>query len=206
MNNLDKIFDDSNDIKDFANGYIEYLYEVMKSISTEEIEGFCNILLEAREKGTRVFFIGNGGSAATASHFIIDQAVGTGFYKNKPLRAMALTDNNAVLTALGNDLGYDSIFVTQLQALMERGDVVVAISASGNSSNVIKALEYAKEIGGVTIGMSGFDGGKMKQIVDQPVHVPTEKGEYGPAEDAHMIIDHILVSYLMRKFSDHINA
>ena len=145
----------------------------------------------------RPFFIGNGGSAATASHFANDIAIGTNSYE-KPFRAVSLTDSNAIITAVGNDFGFEEIFVRQLRVLGRAGDVVVAISASGNSPNLLRTFDYAKKIDIKTVAITAFDGGKMKQMADEGVHVPTAPKEYGPAEDAHMVLDHLVGAYLMR--------
>ena len=197
MNKIDQIYSSSNSIKDYSRSYMQYLASVLKSISLTDIEKFVEVLLEARERGSSIFFIGNGGSAATASHFANDIAIGTRTYE-KPFRAISLCDNQAVITAIANDDGYEKIFSQQLQVLLKKQDVVVAISASGNSPNLLDAIDTAKKMNTITVGISAFDGGKMKEMVDISVHVPTEKGEYGPAEDAHMVLDHLISNYLMR--------
>jgi len=197
MNNVDKIFNNSNGVSDYSKSYLEYLHKVLTSISFSEIDDFVKILLEARERGSSIYFIGNGGSAATASHFANDIAIGSREYQ-KPFRAISLCDNQAMITAIGNDDGYEKIFSQQLRVLLKKQDVVVSISASGNSPNLIHAINTAKRMGGITVGISAFDGGKMKELVDFSVHVPSEKGEYGPAEDAHMVLDHLVANYLMR--------
>lgn len=197
MNNIDKIFNNSNGLSDYSKSYFEYLNKVLTSISLSEIDVFVKILLEARESGSTIFFIGNGGSAATASHFANDIAIGSREYQ-KPFRVISLCDNQAVLTAIGNDDGYEKIFSQQLRVLLKKQDVVVSISASGNSPNLIHAINTAKTMGAISVGISAFDGGKMKELVDFSLHVPTEKGEYGPAEDAHMVLDHLVANYLMR--------
>jgi D-sedoheptulose 7-phosphate isomerase len=186
---------DINDIKTFAENYFAYLSEVLSKIDLREIEVFTQTLLEARSEGAMIFFIGNGGSAATASHFANDLAIGTR-QENNPFRVLSLTDNQAVITAIGNDFGYEEIFKKQLSIYGKKGDVLVAISASGNSPNLIKAFETAKEKGIKTVALTAFDGGRMKQMADEGIHVPTELKEYGPAEDAHMILDHLVMSYL----------
>ena len=195
MNNLDRIF--TKDPVAFAGAYLDYLTSVLKTIDTREIGQFIETLLDARERGASIFFIGNGGSAATASHFANDIAIGTNSY-DKPFRAVSLTDSNAIITAVGNDFGFEEIFVRQLRVLGRAGDVVVAISASGNSPNLIRAFDYAKSIGIKTVAITAFDGGKIKQMADEGVHVPTAPKEYGPAEDAHMVLDHLVGAYLMR--------
>ena len=195
MNNLDRIF--TKDPVAFAEAYLDYLTSVLKTIDAREIGQFIETLLDARERGATIYFIGNGGSSATASHFANDIAIGTNSY-DKPFRAVSLTDSNAIITAVGNDFGYEEIFVRQLRVLGRTGDVVVAISASGNSPNLIRAFDYAKSIGIKTVAITAFDGGKMKQMDDEGVHVPTAPKEYGPAEDAHMVLDHLVGAYLMR--------
>jgi len=197
MNKIDQIYNKSLSIDDYSKSYIDYLTSVLNSISLSDIEKFIKVLLESRERASSVFFIGNGGSAATASHFANDIAIGSKTDK-KPFRAISLCDNQAVITAIANDDGYEEIFSQQLQVLLKKQDVVIAISASGNSPNLIRAIETAKKMSAITVGISAFDGGKMKEIVDVSLHVPTEKGEYGPAEDAHMVLDHLVSSYLMR--------
>lgn len=197
MNNVDKIFNNSNSVNDYSKSYLEYLNTVLKGISLTAIDDFVKVLLEARERGSSIFFIGNGGSAATASHFANDIAIGSREY-DKPFRVISLCDNLAVITAIANDDGYEKIFSQQLKVLLKKQDVVVSISASGNSPNLIHAINVAKKMSATTVGISAFDGGKMKDIVDFSLHVPTKKGEYGPAEDAHMILDHLVSNYLMR--------
>lgn len=195
MNNLDRFF--TLDAAQFARHYLSYLGEVLQSIDPEAIARFVEILQEARENGSTVYFIGNGGSAATASHFANDLSIGTNSYE-KPFRVISLTDNQAIITAVGNDFGYEEIFVRQLRVLGKSGDVLVAISASGNSLNLIRAIEYAASIEIKTVAITAFDGGRMKQMADEVVHVPTGPQEYGPAEDAHMILDHLVGAYLIR--------
>ena len=197
MNNVDKIFNNSNSVNDYSKSYLEYLNTVLNGISLTAIDDFVKVLLEARERGSSIFFIGNGGSAATASHFANDIAIGSREY-DKPFRVISLCDNQAVITAIANDDGFEKIFSQQLKVLLKKQDVVVSISASGNSPNLIHAINVAKKMSATTVGISAFDGGKMKDIVDFSLHVPTKKGEYGPAEDAHMILDHLVSNYLMR--------
>jgi D-sedoheptulose 7-phosphate isomerase len=195
MNNIDRMY--TSDPVEFARGYLEYLQAVLRRIDPAEIGRFIRTLLDARERSATIFFIGNGGSAATASHFANDLSIGTNDY-DKPFRAFSLTDNVPILTAIGNDFGYDEIFVRQLRALGKSGDVLIGISASGNSPNLLKAFEYARSIGISTIAITAFDGGRMKALANQGIHVPTDLREYGPAEDAHLVLDHLVTAYLMR--------
>lgn len=184
-------------VEAFARGYLDHLRELLTRLDISQIVAFVEILLDSRERNARLFFIGNGGSAATASHFANDIDIGTLSWA-KPFRAVSLTDNAAVLTAIGNDYGYDDIFVRQLRTQMSTGDVVIAISVSGNSQNVIKAVEYANASGAITVGLTGFDGGCLKKISKLSIHVPTSKGVYGPVEDIHLIIDHLVGSFLIK--------
>jgi D-sedoheptulose 7-phosphate isomerase len=195
LNNIDKFF--SRDVEIFAKAYFDYLKQVMDKVDLSEIRNLVEILMEAGDNGSTIFFIGNGGSAATASHFANDIAFGTNEYK-LPFKALSLTDNTPVLTALGNDYGYDEIFIRQLKIYGNSNDVLVGISASGKSKNIVDAFKYASEAGIKTIAITGFDGGVMKKIADNNVHVPTDLKEYGPAEDLHMILDHLIGNYLMR--------
>ena len=195
MNNIDRIF--TRDSKAFASEYLGYLASVLERIDVTQIARFIETLLAARDRAATVFFMGNGGSAATASHFANDLAIGTNDY-DMPFRALSLTDNVSVMTALGNDVGYDDIFVRQVRVLGRKGDVLVGISASGNSPNLIKAFEYARSAFIKTVALTAFDGGRMKTMADEGIHVPTELWEYGPAEDAHMVLDHVVGAYLAR--------
>jgi len=195
LNNIDRIF--TRDSKAFASEYLGYLASVLERIDVTQIARFIETLLAARDRAATVFFMGNGGSAATASHFANDLAIGTNDY-DMPFRALSLTDNVSVMTALGNDVGYDDIFVRQVRVLGRKGDVLVGISASGNSPNLIKAFEYARSAFIKTVALTAFDGGRMKTMADEGIHVPTELGEYGPAEDAHMVLDHVVGAYLAR--------
>ncbi len=196
MNQVEKIYSENSDPKNFSIGYMNYLKELLSQIDPLAIAGFIETLIEARNRGAQIFFIGNGGSAATASHFANDLAIGTKTL-DKPFRVTSLTDNLATITAIANDSGYEEIFLQQLKVLFRPGDVVVGISASGNSPNILKAIEYTNQEGGFTVGLTGFEGGKLRKIVKLNIHVPTQKGEYGPVEDVHMMLDHLTSAYLM---------
>lgn len=198
MNALDEIFSKHSTPAMFARAYAGYLGELLKTLDFGKVAEFMTVVLAARDRGDRVFFIGNGGSAATASHFANDFAIGTRS-PEKPFRAVSLTDNVAALTAIGNDDGYDQLFVKQLEVLLETGDVVVGISASGNSPNIVKALEYANACGNHTVALTGFEtGGKIATIARTVIHVRTRPAEYGPVEDVHMFLDHLMGSYFNR--------
>lgn len=197
MNKLDRLYRENPEAAAFARGYLNYVAELLVRLDPEAIAAFLGVLLGARERGASIFFLGNGGSAATASHFANDIAIGSKSWR-KPLRAFSLTDNVPVLTAIANDCSYDEIFIRQLEVYMTPGDVVIAISASGNSPNVVRAVEYANANGGITVTLTGFDGGKLGSMGKVNIHVPTGLGEYGPVEDIHMMLDHLMASFLMQ--------
>jgi D-sedoheptulose 7-phosphate isomerase len=159
-----------------------------------------DIFLRARAKNRTIYFIGNGGSAATASHFANDLGKGAkstaSGKKSEMFRALSLTDNISWLTALGNDEGYSRVFTGQLENFIQQDDIVVGISASGNSPNVVNALKLANEVGAISVAIVGFDGGEMKKIAHYSIHVPSNKGEYGPVEDVHLIVAHVITNYL----------
>ena len=177
-----------------AQRYFERLRQVLDGIDHSEIERFVDLLLQARQSGQNIFFVGNGGSAATSSHFANDLSIGTR-QQEKPFKVISLVDNIATLSAIGNDYGYDQIFARQIKVYGQEGDLLVGISASGNSPNLLRAFETGRELGLVTVSITAFDGGKLKEIADHSVHVPTSAGEYGPAEDAHLILDHLITYY-----------
>jgi D-sedoheptulose 7-phosphate isomerase len=194
---LAEIIEKNTDPESFARAYLDYLRVLLTKMDYTQIAAFINELGKARADGSTVFFIGNGGSAATASHFANDLGIGTrASFTDKPFRVLSLTDNVAAMTAVANDDGYENVFLYQLKTLFKKGDRVVAISASGNSPNLLTAVEWVKKQGGKTIAVTGFDGGALKKMCDMAVHIETPKGEYGPVEDIHMILDHLTMTFL----------
>jgi D-sedoheptulose 7-phosphate isomerase len=171
----------------------------MAQLDRQSIAKFADLLLDSRESGSTTFFLGNGGSASTATHFVNDISLGSRQFE-KPFRAISLCDNQAVITAIANDDGYENIFLQQLQTLAKAGDTIVCISASGNSKNLIKAMEYASANNIFIVGLSAFDGGYLKKNCDLNIHIPTKVGEYGPAEDLHMVVCGLVGSYFRKKF------
>ena len=183
----------------FLSNYLEYLTELISQLDRKAIGNFADLLLQSRDSGSTTFFLGNGGSASTATHFVNDISFGSRQFK-KPFRAISLCDNQAVITAIANDEGYENIFLQQLQTLAKPEDTIVCISASGNSKNLIKAIEYAKENNLYIVGLTAFDGGYLRENCDLNIHAPTKIGEYGPAEDLHMVVCGLIGSYFREKF------
>ncbi len=201
MKTIESLFNEASDIQQFSKGYFSYLSSLLDELDTNAIASFADEMESARKNQNTIFFIGNGGSASTASHMAND--FGTDIRKkggsDLPFRALSLTDNNAVMMAIANDDGYGNLFVNQLRIHYRPGDILVAISASGNSSNIVCAAEWVKEKGGIVMSLVGFDGGRLKEISDVVIHVKSQKGEYGPVEDVHMIMDHLLANWLQYK-------
>lgn len=196
MNTLEKIFEEDPSGINYSKKYASYLSEILGNLDFQAIDKVIELILTARANEKNIFLVGNGGSASTSSHICEDLSMGTYIDGKPPFRAISLTDNTAYITALGNDEGYENTFVGQIRTLFNPGDVVVGISASGNSPNVINALEYANNNRGISIALVGFDGGKMKDISKYCIHIKTMKGEYGPVEDLHLILGHIICTYL----------
>lgn len=179
-----------------ATAYVARLTRVLAALDVDAVGRIVLALERARKAGATIFLAGNGGSAATASHLANDLSIGARVDGRACLRVFSLADNLATLTALANDRGYDGVFVHQLEALFRPNDVLIAISASGNSPNVVKAVEFASQHGGTTIGFVGFDGGRLKPMCHYVAHVVTSIGEYGIVEDVHLVLNHLLTACL----------
>ena len=177
--------------------YIDELKETLDNLSEEVIEQVLDVLHEARLVNQQVFILGNGGSASTASHFVCDLGKNTRVEGTPNFRVMGLTDNMAMFSALANDEGYESVFAQQLANHVQPGDVVIGISTSGNSQNVVKAIELANEVEAKTIGFTGFDFGKLGSMVDINLHVPSESIEH--VEDIHLVLEHMITQALRER-------
>lgn len=192
---------DFNRKQELTNHFNEYkiaLDRLMDSIDIDILEAIVARFIKAHKEGKTVYVCGNGGSAATSSHWQVDFGFFVRYFAKKRMKFRSLTDQVPMLTAIGNDHSYEDIFVDQMIDNFEEGDVLVAISASGNSMNVIKAVEYANKVGGTSIGLVGFKGGKLKEVSQICLFTPNPEKQYGPIEDLHMIVDHIMVSYLAK--------
>jgi len=201
MNTIDQLLAGGGDAAAFARGYVRYVADLLQRLDTAAIRRVADLLLEARNAGRTVYVAGNGGSAATASHWAIDLMHGTFAPGGAPLRAISLVDSPPGLTAVANDRSYADVFTAQLEKVLRPDDVLVVISASGNSPNVVSAVEYAGAHGATTVGVLGFDGGRLKTLCHYTVMVPTPKGEYGPVEDVHLVLNHILTMWLKSRFA-----
>lgn len=181
----------------YKNGLQKYLDEeiaVIRSLDLDAINQIMNVLEEARLSGKRIFICGNGGSAATASHFCCDFNKGISENQEVKYNFECLNDNVPTMMAIANDIGYEEIFRLPLKNKMKKEDIFVGVSGSGNSKNVLNAMIYAKDIGGTTIAIVGYDGGKMKEIADYCIHVKIDNMQI--SEDVHLILDHMMMYIL----------
>ncbi len=185
-----------SDFSSEIDAYFDRIKSTLDRLSRKELNAFIGLLLEARDARKMIFTMGNGGSAATASHFAADFNKGLSYGKAGRFRMMCLADNTATLTAYANDVSYQDVFVEQLRNFVEPGDLVIGFSGSGNSPNVLKAIEYANSFGAVTVGITGYDGGRLKAVAKHSVHVPIDDMQV--TEDLHMVFDHLLYSILSR--------
>jgi D-sedoheptulose 7-phosphate isomerase len=174
--------------------YTAGLKEALDLIPADAAEKFLQLLETAYVENRQVFLMGNGGSGASASHAACDLNKGVSYGREKRFRVISLNDNLATLTAYANDVSYLDIFVEQLKNFLHPGDVVVAISGSGNSPNVLKAIEYANQQGAVTVGLTGFNGGKLATLAKVPVHIPVH--DMQKVEDIHMMLFHVAMQVL----------
>lgn len=176
------------------NEYLEELIAVLNHLRTTEIQAFIDALDRARADGKIIFIFGNGGSGSTASHFAADLNKGCSYEKNMRFKVICLNDNLPTILAYANDVGYDDIFTEQLKNFMRPGDIVIGISGSGNSENVIRTIDYANANGALTLGMCGFNGGKLKQKASIVMHVNIDCMQ--KTEDVHLILNHITMKLL----------
>lgn len=177
--------------------YVTDLTALMEALDVAALERVTDRLRSARDAGATVFIAGNGGSAATATHWANDLNKAASRSGRRPFRGISLTDGTSWLTALANDEGFERVFAGQLENLAEPGDVLLMISASGKSANLVRATEFASAHGIVTLALLGFDGGTLRDMVDEHVLVRTAPGEYGLVESAHSIAADIITTFLI---------
>jgi D-sedoheptulose 7-phosphate isomerase len=181
----------------YFSSYRAHLVTALDSIDLGAVEYAVRRFREARDSGRQIFVCGNGGSAATASHFVCDVLKGARDQTGKRFRISALTESVPTITAYSNDIGYDCVFVEQLKNFANTGDLFVALSGSGDSRNVVSAAEYARSIGCLTIGLTGRNGGKLRHLVDLNIHVA--EPHMGRIEEAHMMVCHMIAYALMEE-------
>lgn len=181
----------------YSAAYKAELLKAIESLELDRVEQAVEWFREARAQDRRIFVCGNGGSASTASHFACDMAKGASYGRDRRFRLMALTDNLAVITAYSNDVSYECVFVEQLKNFAQPGDVVMAISGSGNSPNVLRAVEYANSIGCKTIALTGRDGGKLGPLAQ--LNIQAREPHMGRIEDVHMITCHMIAYRFMEE-------
>lgn len=181
---------------DEITAYFEKEKAVLDSINKEDLNNIMNLLMNAREDGKNIFIMGNGGSAATASHYVCDFNKGISYGKEKMFKFICLNDNIPTMMAYANDMSYADVFAGPLKNFMQSGDIVIGISGSGNSENVVRAIQYANKNGGVTIGLTGYSGGKIKQLSKYNVHIPVDDMQI--TEDLHMVLDHCMMKILSK--------
>ena len=182
------------DYREKLQAYLEEEIRIIRSLDLESINKVMNILEDARISGKKIFICGNGGSAATASHFCCDFNKGVSLNLEKKYNFECLNDNVPTMMAVANDISYDEVFRYPLKCKMNPGDIFIGISGSGNSKNVVNAMEYAKSIGGTTIAIVGYSGGKLKEIADYNIHVNIDNMQI--TEDIHMVLDHLMMYVL----------
>lgn len=192
------------DIKNWSKNYIENLKNLLDEMNLDNVKGAAELLLDAYQKNKRIFIVGNGGSASTASHMVCDFSKSvrghSGDAKWAGFKAIALTDNVPAITAWSNDKSYEEAYAQQLGNLASEGDLLIAISSSGSSKNILKCVGVAKKLNMKVIGIAGFYGGRLAKVVDVALVVNSK--EYGPAEDVQLILNHIFTDFFYQKFKD----
>ena len=182
---------------DYKEKIIEYftkLKNTIDKVSVDDLNLLMNVLVQTKNNGNTIFIMGNGGSSATASHFVCDFNKGVSHGKDKKFKFICLNDNIPSLMAYANDLSFKEIFVQQLKNYFQKGDIVIGISGSGNSMNVVKAIEYANDNGGISVGLTGYNGGKIIKLAKYNVNIPIDDMQI--AEDLHMVLDHCMMQIL----------
>ena len=182
------------DFRKDITAYFDRLKGTIDLIPVEDLNNMMNLLLDARNEGRLILIMGNGGSAATASHFTSDFNKGLSYNKSKRFKFICLNDNVPTMMAYSNDISYDDIFVETMKNFLNEGDLVIGISGSGNSKNLLKAFEYANKLNAITIALTGYNGGELKKIAKHNVHIPINDMQI--SEDLHLVLDHCIMKIL----------
>ncbi|MCD8740530.1 SIS domain-containing protein [Mucilaginibacter roseus] len=190
--------DRKNTVTEHLVSYKQKIVDLLDLIDPAELEQVITVFIDTFKNGKTVYVAGNGGSAATASHMQADFRFFVRYFSKFRPKILALTDNAPLMTAVGNDTDFNDIFVEQMRGVFGEGDTLVVISASGNSENLVRAVDFANEQGGNSISFIGFKGGKLKENSKYKIYTPNQDKDYGPIEDIHMIINHIIVNYLAK--------
>ncbi len=183
--------------KEMIRDYLNRDIEVIKRLNIDEIHKAMGVIWDAYEREATIYVFGNGGSAATASHFVCDFNKGVSEKKEKKFNFVCLNDNTSIVMAIANDISYDDVFRFQLLNKLKPTDLVIGISGSGNSKNVLRAVEYAKEVGTPVIGMTGYHGGKLKELADY--HMDAMEDDMQISEDIHIILNHMMYNVFNRE-------
>ena len=185
---------DASSLDSYKTEYARGLQAALTEVSSAEIERLCEAILDCTRNGRQIFVVGNGGSAAIAEHLCCDWTKGTACEGHPIIATRSLTANSSLYSAIANDYGFESVFDTQIDFFGKEGDVLIAISSSGNSPNILNAVKRAQEIGMFVAGFSGFKGGKLRELADASIYVPIDN--YGIVEDAHQAIMHVIAQYI----------
>ena len=196
MNKLEEMFKSAKSAEDYVEQYRAHMSSVLTRLEPEAVGRAIEAIQDAAGEDRTVFLMGNGGSGAVGAHWVNDLSANSVVEGRPGYRVMSLTDNPFSVTAVANDASFEEIFELQLKANMRPSDVVVAMSVSGNSPNILRAVEYANENGACTIGCTGFDGGRLRELCQIAIHTPSTKDEYGPVEDVFSVVMHLITTYI----------
>lgn len=197
MDRMESLYRAAATPEDYIRGHFQRTAEVVAAIDTATTARLLQWVMETWENDGTIFVAGNGGSASVAGAWENDLSANSVVPGQRGFRVMALADSGPVITALGNDINFDQVFAEQLRAWMRPGDLLIAMSCSGNSGNVLAAVEQAHASGGRSAAVCGFDGGKLKDLAQLAIHIPTSKDEYGPVEDAFSVVMHAVCGHII---------
>lgn len=201
---LDDLYEGAASAGDYVAGFRDRFVEMVRSLDVSGATEVIRILEQVDGSDRSVYVLGNGGSAAVAAHWVNDLGVNSLVDNRTGFRVYNLADNPSALTAVGNDAAFEDIFLAQLRSYLRPGDVVIALSVSGNSANVIKAIQYASQAGAETIAFTGMNGGELKTLANVSVHVQSDVDEYGPVEDMFSVFMHIATGYIAMRRGRHL--